>query len=209
MKQFKKSIRVIISMILVMALLGGSCVFATDSRKAIFTLENTCEIIEIENTEYKYEYFMEDGMRVVTITNMSTNSIDKITYNPITGAAYLNNSLFAERIKSSANTKSLGYTADGWEILARDSYYITWSQGTTIAIVAGAIAVYLGSLGAGGVIAAMGAAALSVLAACCAGGTLDLELHMYSMPFVETQYRYKWSFTANTGESYGPYYTQV
>ena len=99
-------------------------------------------------------------------------------------------------------------TADGWEILSTSSHYISWTQGTTVAVavVAGAIAVYLGSLGTAGVIAAMETAALSAIASSSVGGTLYVELHMYSVPFVTPQYRFVWTFTASTGDPYGPYY---
>lgn len=102
--------------------------------------------------------------------------------------------------------QSGGMTADGWEILSTSSHYISWLQGTSVAVVAGAIAAFLGTLGTAGVIAAMGTAALSALAASTSGGTLYVELHMHSVPLVTPQYRFVWTFTASTGDSYGPFY---
>ena len=116
-------------------------------------------------------------------------------------------SFFLLKIENSITPYSLGTTADGWEILSKDSHRLTWAQETTVAIVAGALAVYLATLGPAGVIAAMGTGALGVLAASSSGGTLYIELHMYTAPFVAPQYRYVWSFTASTGDKYGPYYT--
>lgn len=181
--------------------------YAADSPSSTFSLNNTSEIVEIEGTNYKYDFYMEAGMRTVSITNMSTNAVDIVAYNPATSTMYLNGSVFAEKIENSITPRSLGTTADGWEILSKDSHRITWAQGTTVAVVAGALAIYLATLGPAGVIAAMGTGTLGVLAASSSGGTLYVELDMYTAPFVTPQYRYVWSFTASTGDKYGPYYT--
>lgn len=206
MKKFRKIIATFLALICAFNI----CIiptFAADSTTDTFPLGSTSEIVEIEGTNYKYDFYMENGMRTVTITDLSTNTIDKVTYDPATSNIYLNGTIFAEKIDNNIVPYSLGTTADGWEILGKDSYRITWAQGTTVAVVAGAIAVYLATLGPAGVIAAMGTGALGALAACCSGGTLYMELHMFTAPFVAPQYRYVWTFTASTGDKYGPYYT--
>lgn len=52
----------------------------------------------------------------------------------------------------------------------------------------------------------MGIGTLGVFAGSTSGRTLYVELHMYYVLFVPPQYYTVWSFTANTGDSYGPYY---
>lgn len=32
---------------------------------------------------------------------------------------------------------------------------------------------------------------------------------MYTAPFTQPQYRYMWTFTASTGDKYGPFYNHV
>lgn len=71
-------------------------------------------------------------------------------------------------------------------------------------MVAGAIAIALGSVGGAAIIAAMGAGTLGVLAAQSSGGTVYYELQMERYNGL-AQYRYLISFTANTGDAYGPY----
>lgn len=188
--------------------IAGFQTYAADFESE-YTLANTSETVEIDGITYRYDFYADRGMRVVTITNLCDSTSDTVAYDPTTSVIYLNNSVYAEKLEDSIATNSVGTTADGWEILSKETYRITWAQGTTVAVVAGAISVYLSSLGPAGVIAAMGTGALGVLAGSASGGTLYLELHMYSAPFVTPQYRYQWSFTASTGDKYGPYYYLV
>lgn len=78
----------------------------------------------------------------------------------------------------------------------------------SVAAVAASISVGLGFIGGAAVIAAMGTGVLSVLAAGAIGGTLYVETYYMTILFQPTHYLYIWSFTANTGDSYGPYYYQ-
>ena len=183
--------------------------YAASPATNTFSLENTSEIVEIEGTNYKFDYYTEAGMRTVTVTNMVTNTVDKVAYDPVTSTFYLNNSVFAVKSNISESQQTFSASAEGWETLSTGSHRITWAQGTTVAVVAAAIAVYLGTLGTAGVIAAMGVAALGALAASCSGGTLYMEIQMFSAPLVTPQYRYVWTFTASTGDSYGPYISHI
>ncbi len=181
-------------------------IYAAEKIPNVFILENSSETIEIEGISYTYNYFYEDGKRVVTITNNTDIHIDKLVYDTTTSIMYLNGEIFWMPDDDMIQLQSGGMTADGWEILSTSSHYISWLQGTSVAVVAGAIAAFLGTLGTAGVIAAMGTAALSALAASTSGGTLYVELHMHSVPLVTPQYRFVWTFTASTGDSYGPFY---
>ena len=72
------------------------------------------------------------------------------------------------------------------------------------------ISVALGfGIGGAAVIGAIGSDGISVLAASGTGGTVYMELYMYTAPFIQPQYRYQWTFTAYTGSKYGPYYYYV
>lgn len=93
--------------------------------------------------------------------------------------------------------------------MSNDSYKISWKLGTTVSVVAGALAVYLPSLGAAGVIAAMGSGSLSILASAATGGTLNVKYEWYQVGITTPQYRYYWSFKASTGDTYGPYLYHV
>jgi hypothetical protein len=172
-----------------------------------FSLTGTSEIVEIEGTNYKYDYYLEDEMRKVDITNMRTNTIDRIAYDSSTSTMYLNGSIFSTKTEPLITLSSLGTTADGWEILSADSHYISWAEGTSVAVVAGMIAAGLGfGIGGAAVIGAIGAAGISALAGASIGGTVYMELHMFTVPLVQPQYRYMWTFTSSTGDKYGPFY---
>lgn len=75
----------------------------------------------------------------------------------------------------------------------------------TVAAVAAAISVGLGAVGGAAIIAAVGTGVLGVLAAGAVGGTLYVESYDMAIPDQPIQFLYIWSFTASTGDSYGPY----
>lgn len=212
MKKFKKFLATILAVIFCfnISIFPTYAADVNDSTMSYFPLAGTSEIVEIEGINYKYEYYFEDEMRKVDITNMSTNTIDRIAYDSSTSTMYLNGSIFSTKTEPLITPSSLGTTADGWEILSKDSHYISWAEGTSVAVVAGMIAAALGfGIGGAAVIGAIGSAGISVLAAASTGGTVYLELHMFTAPFVQPQYRYMWTFTASTGDKYGPFYYHV
>lgn len=164
------------------------------------------ENIYIDGTSYTYHYYYENGSRAIDIINNKNGHIDKIVYSEENQTLYLNENRLAV-IGNSFSTLDSGFT-DGWESLGTSSHYISWGESTTTAVIAGMIAIYLGSLGTAGVIAAMGVGALSIIAANANGGTITAELQWYHSMFY-TQYRYIWTFVASTGDTYGPYISHV
>lgn len=204
MKKFQK----VLAMMLAFICAFNLCfipTFAAEPTANDFALANTSEIVEIDGINYKYDFYQEAKTRVVMITNMNTQNVDRLTYNPSSSTMYLNGEVLAEITNNNAIIPSIGTRADVWQTLSSESHRITWAEGTTAAVVAGAIAIFLATLGPAGVIAAIGAGSLSILAASCTGGTLYIEIQMFSAPFVAPQYRYLWSFTADTGDYYGPF----
>lgn len=167
-----------------------------------FYIDNKIETVNIDGITYAYYFYYENGNRAITITNDSTNNIDTIVYDEVSSTIYLNTGFHA-LVKSQPSM--LSTVSIGWETLSKSSDYISWEKGTSVAIIAGMIAIYVGTLGPAGVIAAMGTGALSVLAASSVGGTVYVEAQMFSVPLVAPQYRYIWSFKASTGDKYGPY----
>ncbi|MDO4489884.1 MAG: hypothetical protein Q4B85_02245 [Lachnospiraceae bacterium] len=146
-------------------------------------------------------------MRKVEIINRTTGNVDHVVYHLKSSVLYVNGIPVAQKAGSSNYLSYSGTTADGWTILGTNTHYVSWAQSTAV-VVAAAIGSVIAQK-ASVIIASMGMAAISALADCCSGGTLYYELHMYSTASVLPQYRYKWIFTANTGDVYGPYYTPV
>lgn len=164
--------------------------------------QNITETINIDGINYTYDFYYENGNRVVKITNDMNKHIDKIIYDEELGIIYLNGVISARVSENKTqNARAMGE----WETLSKDSKYITWGKGISTAALAASISVVLGFLGPAGVIAAMGTSALGVIAAGAIGGTVNVELQMYQLPLVAPQYRYIWSFKASTGDFYGPY----
>jgi hypothetical protein len=168
------------------------------------------EVVNIDGVNYTYHYFYnDDGNRSISITDDAGFATDTLTYDKSSSKLYLNNEIFAifetaPQSVASVNTRS----ASDWTSLGSGSHYISWARGATAAMVAAAIAIKLATLSSAGVIAAMGVGALGVLAGSAVGGTLSYRLEMFSS-FFYVQYRYVWSFSAGTGDSYGPYYLHI
>lgn len=171
----------------------------------LYTNEES-ETLYIDGTSYTYNYYYENGSRTIDIINNESGHIDKIVYNEENKTIYLNENQLAV-IGNTVSTLDSGFT-DAWESLGTSSHYISWAESTTTAVIAGMIAIYLGSLGTAGVIAAMGVGALGIIAANANGGTITAELQWYHSLFY-TQYIYTWSFEASTGDTYGPYISHV
>ena len=165
------------------------------------------DTLYIDGTNYTYEHDYSRDKRTITISNDKNSDIDVIIYDLGSSYLYLNGEIIGT-VSSTINVPVGYYSSqadDGWEVLSSDSHKITWAEGTGTAAVLGALAVVLPSLGPVGIAEAIGMGALATLAASSSGGTLDLEISMFHVPPKPPTYRYVWTFTASTGDVYGPY----
>ena len=172
--------------------------------------ENRIEIVTIEDETYRFEYTLDDvNNRMITIMCVDTSKTDVLKLDRESGILFLNDvewgkveSIWCEDSLPDSFTAG---TMGGWTNQGHFYHYVTWAMGTTVAVVAGVIAIAIGSIGGAAVIAAMGAGALGVLAACASGGTEDDYLYFRQYDSYNWQYKYTWRFVANTGDSYGYY----
>lgn len=188
-----------LTLVVIMACTQPVQVYATMESADLYSQRATEEVI-IDDVKYTLCYFYENGSRVITISNSQDSRVEKVTYNLFTAEI----SYYAG---NEASYQSTGAPA-GWILAGSESHRITWGEGVSVAVVAATIATCLGFMGGAAVVAAMGTAVLGVLAAAAAGGTVYIETYYMTIPFQPTYYLYVWSFTANTGDSYGPYYYQ-
>lgn len=169
------------------------------------------ETVLIDGTSYTYDYSYENNHRVIYVTNNDDNSVEKVSYNENTSTIYYNDEVIGTFEKgNNINFDNLEYSPNStWQNIGSDSKYISWARGITAAAVAAVIAIPLALLKAAGVIAAMGTAALGVIAAGAIGGTVKYTLQMYTIPNSAPLYRYVWSFRASTGDNYGSYISHI
>lgn len=170
--------------------------YTTTAFDDLYSKRATEEVV-IDNVVYELRYSYENGNRTITISNSENETVEKVTYNSRTATTCY------YRSADQANQNSDVYE---WVLMGSDSHRITWAEGMSVAAVAAAIAAGLGFIGGSAVIAAIGTSALSVLAAGAVGGTVYIDIYYMTMPNHSIQYLYIWSFTASTGDSYGPYY---
>lgn len=169
------------------------------------------ETVFIDGTSYTYDYSYENNHRVIYVTNNNDNSVEKVSYNENTSTIYYNDEVIGTLEKGNdIKFDNLEYSPNStWKNIGSGSKYVSWARGITAAAVAAVIAIPLASLNAVGVIAAMGTAALGVIAAGAIGGTVKYTLQMYTIPNSAPLYRYVWSFRASTGDNYGSYISHI
>lgn len=185
-----------------------SKVFAGENESNLYS-QNATENINIEGINYTYKYYYDSkGQRSILITD-TTNSVSNIlTYNEKNSTFYLDNEKLGEVKTVSEKDPQLDnsniLSKLNWKLQGTYHNKISWSKGTTVAVVAGAIAVYLATLGAAGVLAAMGSGAVSVLASNAIGGTLHRTLY-HATTGSKQNYKYNWSFVSSTNQRFGTY----
>lgn len=173
--------------------------FAASNTNDLYAQEAIEEVV-IEDVTYIFHYYYENGNRVITVTNSENEKVEKVTHDPNTAVT-----TYFENIHDEIGMNA---APAGWTFAGSSSQYISWGAGMSAAAVAAAIAVGVGSIGGAAIIAAMGITVLGVLAAGAVGGTVYVETYYMTIPLQPTQYLYVWTFTASTGDSYGPYYYQ-
>lgn len=158
--------------------------------------QRATEELVIDDVTYTLHYFYEDGNRAITIENSENSRVEKVTYDPRTATVYY---------YEGADENVPNDTSGEWVLLGSSSHEVTWGEGVTVAVAAASIAAVLGFCGAASVISTMGYGALSILAASSIGGKIYITTYYMTVPYQGTHYRYIWSFTTPTGDSYGPY----
>lgn len=199
-----------LSIVLVLALFVSSLfiepetVFAMDFHDNIKSvIDEKGEIEEsiiIEDNIFVYTTGYYDGNRYIKIRNVTTNHEDYILCEQNT--ILLN----GEAIGWIGQFGQInGLTNSGWITIESGSEYITTGNAASAAVLAGVIAIALGSLATPGmVIAAMSIGTLSILASMSSGMTITYTLSMMSTT-IAINYRYNWSVRTSLNELYGPY----
>ena len=89
---------------------------------------------------------------------------------------------------------------DGWIFLSSDTTVLTWEEGITALALA---AIFANAIGVSAITLVTFLAPL--IENNVTGGTLYVEIHMYTAPMMNPAYRYIWEFTATDGTHIGPY----
>ncbi len=175
--------------------------------------ENYSETIELEGTNYTYQYYYDDdGNRAVNVINESNGNIDIVKFDDDLQYIILNGKVCGKVCETvSQEDKEIPLqrrdgkeASDAWIFFSQGSQKITFAQGVSVAVLAVIIATAIGNLGGAAVIAAMGYNALAVVAASSIGGTVSTTVYKFNSNLI-TQWRYDWSFRASNGDYYGVY----
>ena len=181
----------------------------------LFSESGTTETLIIDGVHYTYNRFLRNGDHVTIITNDANSTIEEIVFDVDSSVLYYNGTKVAV-LPPVSTSDSVSVARFTWQTISKDSYYISWSTGTSVAAVGDMIATALASLAGaygGGLTAALVISTLgsgfSSTAQSAIGGTISCELQMLLVPGSLNQYRYIWSFTASNGDSYGPYMSDI
>ncbi|MDY2794744.1 MAG: hypothetical protein SPG13_05660 [Peptostreptococcus porci] len=191
----KKSIYAILSFIMVFFLLPKNS-YANNSASTIDKIKY-CVVIDSSSE------------KIVSIKDTEKGTEDLLTYDKISGNLYLNHNQVGKISDVIVEDEKEDISLYGYgdkTLVGTYHKYVSWIEGTTVAIVAFAISAAIGAIGGPeAVIAAIGYGALGILASQTTGGTAHWTkwstLYFYGY-FIEID----WAFKANTGERYGTYY---
>lgn len=172
--------------------------------------ENLSEILSINNADYLYSYSYQNGNRTTSITNLETGVTDVLIFDSATLTTYLNGEVIATISKVCSSVSGNGDVSicAAYQVIATETHRITWAEGTTAAVVAGMIAAYIG-IKSSNVLLVIGSTALAAVVGSCTGATLYTELLLYTAPLATPQNVVKWTFTADTGDKYGPFFSYL
>ncbi len=197
----------ILFMFLAIAIAIAPCSYATNSTDDSTATNST--VATFNHTEYQYDYSKRGTGTMVKVTNLSSGTTDEVFVTEST--VYLNDKkigTISEEDSSEiaiSNSTALAKKGSVWKKCGSKTKRITWAKGTKTAIIAAVIGAALGGAATGRMIfAAMGAAALSTLAAQRTGGKISYTLYK-SKVGKYMRYKWVWKFKASTGDSYGPY----
>lgn len=215
----------LVSTILVLALMVTAIPFSKSevyaANKKEIKVENVTDLyesemveeVEIEGEIYIYSYFYDaEGNASISINNITKQETEVLTYVDETNKLYLDDELIGnvESLEPVVEENGGNNTRDAYEYYGALNKKVSWKKGITYAAVAAAIAVVLPSISAKMIIASVGVSVLGVLAAGAIGGTVKGSIYKLASNY-KTQYKYVWSFTASTNETYGTFtnYTAV
>lgn len=166
--------------------------------------ENSVEVVNIDGKNYTYNYSYDSNENKKIEIKNDDNTTDVLVYNESDSTVYLNDKPLATIEKApSMEARKCNATA-AWPHWSASSSKVSWSKGTTVSVAAAAISIAIGSLGASGVITAIGSGALSIIASNSIGGTVYQDLDKFDSLIIN-KIKNTWSFTASTGQKFGPY----
>lgn len=186
---------------------GTTISYASDNAPTV----NESETVIIDGKEYKYEDVFVNGKEITRIINLTDNTEDLLYYDIEKGTVFLNNEPIAYIENEPTETVDAPehgispLSTNGWRYHDTSTHRITWKQGVAAAILAGVIASVIPGTGRLAVLAKIGANTLGIIAAACSGGTVKCVAYTQVLLDGKIQCRYDWTFSPNTGESYGPY----
>ncbi|MBE5897340.1 MAG: hypothetical protein E7281_06210 [Lachnospiraceae bacterium] len=205
MKKIIKVVSVVCLACLICLSLDNTLAFAKEAENIDIIYNQQVERIVLDGDVYEFvTYLNENNERTMLIKNLSDNTEDLLCLKD--NEIILNGDSFGRIISKRYNVDDAKMIMkdSAWKYWGADQQYISWAKGTTVAVVAGAIAIGLGFMGPVGVISAMGIGSLSVLASNAVGGTIYTTVYKLNVNYPQ-QFKYQWSFKASTGDKYGPF----
>lgn len=183
---------------------GNSGDFSNDGVNTLYENGTTEEAI-IDGVTYIYYCYLDgEGNRNMTITNDFDSSVDYLKYDLANGTTYINGEVVAERVPSEVDRNGISLLDNNWIYWGSVDHTITWPEGTSVAAVAGAIAIGVGFIGPEAVIAAIGYGVLSIIAAGSPGGRVNATIYKFNSSVIN-QYKVIWMFKDPQGAWHGPY----
>jgi hypothetical protein len=168
---------------------------------------NSCETVVIEGVTYQFIFSYDvAGNRTISITNTVDGAVDVVVCDESSATLFVNGEPVGTFIYLVGDSRSATVTQAlraGYVYLYPFSTFISWSGGVAVAVLAAMIAAAAPVLGPAGVLAAMGSAALTVLASMAAGATVSGDLYQFQPASPPYHYQLQWKLKVSEGSTYG------
>lgn len=172
---------------------------------------NDNETIIIDGITYKFEYSYLDGEKITRIVNLTDNTEDILYYNKEKKTIFLNDApvAFVQDIPSEQAVVPFANKNNRWVYYVTTNKRISWAMGTSVAVVAGVIAAVIPGASAKTIFARIGVGTLGILAGSSNGGIVEIREYRRVLMNEKVEFRFDWSFYAQTGDVYGPFSTYL
>ncbi|MBR0416686.1 MAG: hypothetical protein IJI56_02640 [Firmicutes bacterium] len=166
------------------------------------------ETLILEDTEYLFEYYYNNGDRSILVTNTNDNTSQIFYSDHRTGLVYMDDQIVGRSFCAPENYPILD-SRDIWIYYSYSHNTIGFAELTTMAAVVATIALCVGGIPNAAVIANISATILSTWVGATFGADTYCTIYYATGSDGNIMYKFHWCITLTTGITYGYFDTYI